>query len=167
MIEELKSRFSYDADTGHFTWLRGSNIGKRAGGISNGYIYLCVNRKMYLAHRVAWLFVHGDWPVQHVDHINRIRTDNRIGNLRQCTPSENQGNCIARRNNPTGYKGVTVHRNKFRAQIRVHSRNMHLGVFETAQEGATAYNAAAIKHFGDFAHLNSTDIIGAGDLHHE
>ncbi len=97
-----------------------------------------------------------DWSV--VDHRNRITIDNRKQNLRRCNRSGNGANSVLLRvNNTSGYKGVSFdrRRGRWKGQIRVDWRNLWLGYFDTKEQAAIAYNAAAIHHFGEFATLNS------------
>jgi hypothetical protein len=91
-----------------------------------------------------------------IDHRNQNELDNRRSNLRQCNLSQNQGNSHMRRNNTSGYRGVSRSRNatKWLAQITVHGINKCLGHFDSKVEAARAYNIAAKKHFGKFATLN-------------
>lgn len=112
-----------------------------------------INRRLYMAHRLAWLYVTGTWPINHVDHINGNRSDNRFANLRAATSRENARNSRMRANNACGYKGVHYKKqlNKFVAQIHVDGRVYHLGVFGTAEEAHAAYCKAAREHFGEFA----------------
>jgi hypothetical protein len=92
----------------------------------------------------------------HVDHINHDRLDNRSQNLRVATPSENQGNRRLNKNSTTGYKGVHFFpdRNKYVATIRHNYKTHCLGYYETPEQAARAYNAAALERFGEFAWLN-------------
>jgi hypothetical protein len=112
-----------------------------------GYRVAVVDGKMYRLHHLVWLYHRGEFASE-LDHINRKRSDNRIENLRSCTHSQNLGNARARVHK---YKGVTFCKatKKWRAQL-----NGHLGRFDTIEEAALAYNAAALEHFGEFAHLN-------------
>lgn len=85
---ELKRKLHYDPDTGIFTWKvfsPGITIGKVAGAISSGYIRIKVHPSLQYAHRLAWLYVYGYFPEHGTDHINGIKTDNRIANLREAT----------------------------------------------------------------------------------
>jgi hypothetical protein len=104
-----------------------------------------------LLHR--WLM--GE-PVGQVDHENGFGLDNRRSNLRVATPKQNQGNARIRKDNTSGYKGVGWYKagQQWRAYITVDKRLVHLGYFIDLTDAARAYDAAALEHFGEFAHLN-------------
>lgn len=147
----LKSLLNYDPDTGVFTWLvqrRGTaKAGTTAGSINGcGYIHIRVNIKMYPAHRLAWLYVYGVWPSKGLDHINRVRTDNRIANLREATDGENKQNCSLHRNNSSGIKGVGRNQGKWRARISVDDRQIYLGRYTTIEDAIAARKAAEVKY---------------------
>jgi hypothetical protein len=128
--------------------IKGSPVFTEVGTMKpKGYMVAVVDGKMYRVHHLIWMYHHGQF-VPELDHINRQRNDNRIENLRPCTHSQNLGNARARVHK---YKGVTFCRatQKWRAQL-----NGHLGRFDTIEEAALAYNAAAVEHFGEFANLN-------------
>jgi hypothetical protein len=112
-----------------------------------------IGRKNYSAHRLAWLYVYGEWPSDQIDHINRNRSDNRIANLRIATPTQNQANRSVCKRNTTGFKGVTVdpRTGRFRAKIRVNGKRTHIGVFDSAEEAGAAYVAASRRVYGDFS----------------
>lgn len=163
-FERLSDVLRYDSDTGEFFWLiqRGNRFppGTKAGTLQrSGYVVIGYERKYYKAHRLAWLFTHGQWPSRDLDHINRNADDNRIANLRECTASENQANRSDNRNNSTGYRGVTFHKRlgKFQAAIRVGRKLVHLGTFDSASRASAAYEAAAAHHFGEFGTAMLTD----------
>lgn len=144
--ERLREALHYDHETGVFTWRsRTSNrvkIGDIAGAIDlNGYRLIGVDGRLYKAHRLAWLYVYGRWPVKQIDHINGVRDDNRFANLREATSGENHQNITRRSDNTSGFIGVTWHRQnmKWMAQIRVDGRYHYLGCFNTSEEANAAY----------------------------
>ena len=144
--DELKQLFDYNPDTGVLTWKlrrRGRNgrPGTVAGSLhSSGYIYVKAFEKSYKAHRLIWCYVYGDWPTMQIDHINRVKTDNRLSNLRLATPSENSRNRGVTLNlNP----GITwdASRSKWRVQIRVGGRNKSIGRFDSLEAAKAALAA--------------------------
>lgn len=106
-----------------------------------------------LAHRVAWAIYHGLWPDDQVDHINGIKTDNRISNLRSATHSENMRNSKTDAKNQNGLKGVSFDksRGQWMARIMVDRKQINLGRFTNAQDAHLAYCEAAVKYHGEFA----------------
>lgn len=170
--ERLREIVTYDPETGTFRWrdtfAAGLHCGRtrpRAGpgdvvrqGVvpSLGYGYIMIDGKAYLAHRLAWLYVHGTFPKKgmHVDHINRDKLDNRIANLRVATYAQNMRNAKKRSDNSSGYKGVRNQNQKFTATIWKDGSPIHIGVFETKEQAARAYDDAAKVHHGEFASLN-------------
>lgn len=100
--EELRRLFSYDAQTGLF-----ERNGQTVGILnSNGYVQVRIHGKLYMAHRLAWLYVHNRWPENQIDHINRRKTDNRLINLREVTQSQNAQNAGAHKDNAAGTRGI-------------------------------------------------------------
>lgn len=153
-LEALKRMLRYDPETGLFIWLHGQMEGRRAGAISKaGYIRIKISGRNYLAHRLAWLCVHGRWPDGGIDHRDGDGQNNRIANLRTATPEQNSFNKGGYRNNRVGLKGVGYHAGtgKWRARIRHRGRLVSLGLFATAGEAHEAYVAAARNLFGEFA----------------
>jgi len=151
--EHLKSRLSYNPETGVFTWLVGQRAGKIAGCFNNhGYSITQINGKLYSAHRLAWLYVHGKFPSTDLDHKNCVKTDNRICNLRECSKSENATNVGIRRTNKSGFKGVSwdKDRKKWRAKICIDGKKKYLGHFITPELASAAYEAKARELHGDF-----------------
>ena len=117
----------------------------------NGYVYVKIQKKIYGVHQVVWLLCTGNWPSAPVDHIDRVRVNNKFENLRLCTPSQNQMN----RAGSNEIKGVTRHTSgRFQAQIQSKGKNHYLGLFKTEKEAGLAYDAAAKRMFGEFAYLN-------------
>ena len=165
--EKLREFLEYDPNTGVFRW-RFPRVGVRrdrnsiAGTVSkkDGYRIIQINGNLGKAHRLAWLYVHGRWPANQIDHINGIRDDNRITNLREATNAENARNAKRLRSNKSGYKGVYWHKSNRRwiAQVNIDGRCSHLGSFGTAEAAHAAYCDAATKHYGEFARLDTQPI---------
>lgn len=137
---ELADRLDYNPETGVFLWKNGPRKGREAGWVRrDGYLEIHLD-KSYLAHRLAWLFVHGSFPPDQIDHINGVKTDNRIANLRAASHRENQQNKRrANATNSTGVLGANRYGKKFHAQISVNNRNLHIGYFDTPEEAHEAY----------------------------
>lgn len=155
--ERLRTLLRYDALTGAFTWAQDRTNRCKAGqpaGWSDkgGYLHIRVDGKLYLAHRLAWLYVYGKWPTSILDHRNRFPSDNRISNLRLATHSQNHGNTPPRADNTSGVKGVSwcKRRSKWQAGIRRNGKRVGLGYFTNIEDAAKAYRAASIEIYGDF-----------------
>lgn len=150
--ELLKERLTYDPDSGVFRALvkrKQINVGDKVGcSTSKGYWRIKVNDREYSAHLLAWLYVHGRWPVRQIDHINRNRTDNRLANLREASPAENGQNRRLGTNSTSGHIGVTFAKDagKWQASIGVNGRLRYLGQFTTVQQAADAYAEAKAQH---------------------
>lgn len=156
--DRLRELFVYDADTGEFTRrvnvYRSAKAGQKSGYKGKrGYVFLRITYRLYTAHRLAWLYVRGEWPPRDLDHINGNPSDNRIANLRLATMSQNIANARLSTKNRSGAKGVTWARNeqKWKAQITVHGKCHHLGYFTNKGDAAEAYARAAADAFGAFA----------------
>lgn len=148
----LKELVSYDESTGLFT----SNVqrsqlkkGDVAGTLKKrGYLALQVDGNLYYAHRLAWLYVHGEFPNGILDHINRIPTDNRIANLRVASHLHNQQNQErARKDSKSGLRGASRHADgKWQARIKIGNKYQHLGLFTTAELAHSAYLEAKMAN---------------------
>jgi hypothetical protein len=147
----LKELLHYDPATGVFR--NACQRGQRGapGAItgcvnSRGYMQITLTGKCYRAHRLAWLYEYGVFPVADTDHIDQDKTNNRIVNLRAATRSENKQNVGLQRNNTSGYKGVVwaKHVSKWRAEIKLNRKLWHLGYFTDVVDATAAYAAAAI-----------------------
>lgn len=153
-LERLRSVLDYDPETGILRWGSGVNkfvkwkIGSLAGTDSNGYLSIVIDYRMYMAHRLAWFYVHGVWPDQ-IDHRDMNRRNNAIANLRLATFSQNNANRCVRGDCSSGYKGVRFHKPSKRWQARLAQR--HLGLFSSPKEAHSAYIAAAIEKYGQYA----------------
>ena len=118
----------------------------------SGYIGVLIGGKRYLAHRIAWALTYKTWPEQQVDHINGIKTDNRIGNLRLATNAQNGKNYGVNKSNTSGIKGVSwcKQTQKWRAMIKVDGRSVCKGRYADKQDALTARHAAEVEHFGEW-----------------
>lgn len=143
-----KSIFIYRPD-GTLVWKVKTNKHNRPGdtvGSLSHYGYICAGYKYntYRVHRIIWLLHYGKFPKGSIDHINGNKTDNRIENLRECTHRENLSNKkIHREGKQVGY---TKDGNKYKAQITINGRKIHLGLFKTEKEAVEKYQDALGMH---------------------
>src|ERR1700676_5553287 len=154
--ERVRELFDYHED-GHLIWKSSiSNVkqGDIAGSRNHrGYVRIRIDDKYYYAHRLIFLYHKGYMP-RMIDHDNKVKSDNKIGNLRDCTRSQNHANMYKSTRNKSGYKGVTRNNNKINpwcAFIRKDGKTIYIGVFPTAEEAHDAYIAKAKELFGEFA----------------
>jgi HNH endonuclease/AP2 domain len=153
--DRLKYWLYYNEIAGEFNWLVSPRNGIKdydvAGTFQNGYIRIRVDGKKYLAHRLAFLYMTGEWPKDQVDHINGIRDDNRWCNLRNCTNSENKMNTRLQANNKSGYKGVHWDniQKKWRASCRVNTKLVNIGRFDNIEDAYKSYQEFAKKSVWD------------------
>ena len=173
-ISLLRKIIAHDAPSGKMTWLPRSpdmftqkgqltprslsaSFNTRFAGtpaldcLDKGNGYLCGNifGKRHQAHRVLWALEHGEWPEVDIDHINGIRHDNRIVNLRSVTKGVNMQNTKMSSKNTSGFNGVywAKDRNKWRAEISVNNRNIKIGSFDTLDEAINARMQANLVHW--------------------
>lgn len=149
----LRQLFDYESETGFLyrklnslTSARGWTLpGTRAflNETSKGYYRGGLLGRNVMAHRVVWKWHHGTEP-EEIDHINGIKTDNRIENLRPASRQENNRNSAIRKNNTSGVQGVCWHKTKKRwiAAIRANGRSVEIGSFRTLSEAAEARKSA-------------------------
>jgi hypothetical protein len=154
---DLQSIVNYDPLTGVFTNKIDRNPRAPKGAIAGytntiGYTVIQINGRKLHAHRLVWLYMTGEWPLHEIDHINRVRSDNRFENLRQATSAENKHNATDRISNTSGCRGVTWHkaRQKWQAQISVMGKYLYLGTFESVEDAVAARKDAVVK-FHKFA----------------
>lgn len=154
--EQLKSILNYDEVTGIFTWKVARPkrpIGSVAGTLHNaGYIHVRANNKKYLAHRLAWLYIHGYMP-EMIDHINENRSDNRLINLREANRSQNSCNRGKTKHNTSGFKGVSWHKkNKsWQASITIDHKQIALGSYQDFDKACEAVINGRKEYHGEFA----------------
>ena len=145
---QLKELLNYNPDTGIFIWLqdgrgRYKRVGAIAGTINDrGYLQIGINCRRYRAHRLAWFYVHGYWPPNEIDHIDRDKLNNKLSNLRLATHAENCQNFPLRRDNKYGVSGITYHGNRrkkrWQAKIKINGVLKYMGYFSTLEEAINA-----------------------------
>ena len=164
-LERLKSLLSYDAETGVWTWIARSAkfSNKRPGDVAGcpdprGYRRIRIDGKYYKAHRLAWFYVHGEWPPEMIDHRNRKPGEDAFENLRPASRSQNQTN--RRGHTASKLKGVYRRVNSDRVKFEVYLSNprTYVGTFGSPFEAAFNYDRAAKSHYGDFAVLNFPEV---------
>lgn len=160
-INNIKEKLSYNPETGIFVWKKrrmGPKTNSLPGSIAGyqhdnrGYIRIKLWGKSYYCHRLAWLYMTGEWPEKHIDHADGNTLNNKWSNLRAADKSQNGANkrLLANR---TGLKGVTfdARRGLWRSRIHVRWKEIHLGRYDCPAAAHFAYLVAADKHFGEFA----------------
>lgn len=149
LLNTLKSNLRYDEESGDFLWIvkRGrAKAGSIAGRVNpNGYRYIGVNGKEYLAARLVWLWHHGSFPPNCIDHINGVKLDNRIQNLRPATVAQNAENLRKGKSNHLLGAHPQVNCSTWYSKIVVKGKRVHLGAFATEIEAHTAYVEAKRK----------------------
>ena len=155
--ELLFTLFNYDPETGLFIRRvhRGrGHIGHNAGTIVDGYIRIIINEERCLAHRLAWMYVYGEWPPGEIDHINRVRSDNRIANLRVCNRLQNCNNKNLNSNNKSGASGVYFEREsgKWCSQVRHQGKQIRIGRYDSKDDAIKARRDFAIQNFDTAFH---------------
>jgi hypothetical protein len=146
---QLREILEYQPETGLFFWKKkrnGISVGQLAGGKDrDGYIRIRIDNVKYAAHRLAWMYIHNDFPKNFIDHINGIKSDNRICNIRDVTRSENMQNLFK----PQGrniYIGVYKNQNAntWYSKIEINGKQIRLGIFKTPEEANIAYKKAKL-----------------------
>lgn len=136
---DIKNYIKYLPETGQLIWIKKPNnsivlytfIGTTR---KDGYISICFKKRKYFAHRVAWYLYYGEWPKGQIDHINGIRNDNKISNLRDVTQSQNQLNQKRHREKTVRYYYFIKKSNKYRVQKYINGKLKHYGIFDTEKE---------------------------------
>jgi len=157
-VDRLKELLHYEPTTGLFTVIRrrrnqlqiGDTVGHK---VQRGYVSIHIDGRGYLAHRLAWLYMTGKWPIAEIDHANCDTSDNRIANLREASRSQNVRNSRLRCNNHSGYKGVRLHKKTglWQARITLKGHDQSLGYFRRPEDAHEAYCKAAVITCGEFA----------------
>lgn len=149
----LKEYFDYDEKHGNLIWKKQQQrgikieIGSIAGWINErGYRYISFRGKDYKAHRLVWMYNYGQFPNEGIDHVNHVKDDNRIDNLRDVSQRENCMNKSIYLNNKSGHAGVSFRYKKWRARINVNKKEISLGVFNKKEDAVKARKEAEIKY---------------------
>lgn len=152
-FERANELLSYSAETGVFSWKvqhgRKCKQGALAGGLNKkGYLMISIDGVQHMAHRLAWLISKGQMPNNEIDHRNRCKSDNRIDNLRDVGHSANmQNQTQAPMNSTSGLLGVSRRGARWRSQIKVCGKKIHIGTFDTAEAAHAAYlSAKSVMH---------------------
>lgn len=151
--EELRRVLDYDPETGVFRWkvrlAQKLQVGDIAGAIhTNGYRKISIKTRRYLAARLAFLYMTGDWPEHYMDHRDGDRGNDRWSNLREATRSQNNAN---RRRTKPGLKGAYRWKDRWFSSIEVNGKAIYLGSFPSEADAHAAYVEAAKTHFGEYA----------------
>ena len=151
--DDVKDKLNYDQDTGLFTWKvkpnSTKNIGDVAGTLNKNYIEICLNGKKYGAHRLAWLYMYGQFPESCIDHINNNPSDNRLCNLREATHKQNSWNSKLPVTNTTGIKNVSWHKRDKKWRVCILGKQ--LGLFTDFFEACCKAFSARNSLHGEFA----------------
>lgn len=160
-VQRLKERVTYDPVSGVFVWndtfsgtcRKGWPAGREGTGKAAGYWRITIDAREYKAHRLAWLYMTGDWPEKQIDHINGDPSDNRWSNLRLATQSQNKANGRKYKSNKSGFKGISWNCSfkKWNAAIQVDGKQKHLGRYKNIADALNAYKEASERYFGEFS----------------
>ena len=141
--EHIRQAIDYNQLTGVLTRKTGPKAGLPTGTLSkDGYLIVRILGTNVYAHRIAWLHLHGRWPVQFIDHIDGNKTNNCISNLRECSTSQNAQNKKRHSNNTTGFIGVCKTKTGFLAQLTVKGKKRFVAYCSTAEEAFEKYTEA-------------------------
>lgn len=157
----IRDFLDYNHESGIFIWKKSPNNGVSVGDLTGspnagGWLRIRFRRRSYYAHRLAWWWMTGEWPLSEIDHRDTDRANNKFKNLRPADRAGNLANSRLSKANTSGFKGVTFDKSRklWNARIVVHGRTLYLGRFDDRNAAAHAYDCAAISHFGEFARLN-------------
>lgn len=156
-LDELKDRYSYDPDSGVISRLKRYGrsravIGPITSTSREGYVIVNHGQEKFKAHRLAFLFMLGRMPDGDIDHIDGVRSNNKWSNLRAASRSENMKNIGGRKNNASGFRGVSFYARdgRWKAQAQIDGKKYFLGHFDTPQEASEAYETFAKLTHGRF-----------------
>lgn len=151
--DRLREVLDYDPNTGIFVWkmrvAKCTKIGAVAGCIEKriGYVTIGIDKNIYRAHKLAWFYMTGKWPIKFIDHINGVKSDNRFKNLREVFEDGNSQNVRKpNKRNKSGFLGVIRFQNKWRANITINKKTRRIGDYDTPEEAHQAYLDAKRKY---------------------
>lgn len=155
--EHLKWLLTYDSETGIWLWNHPPGYKLRQGDMAgtlraDGYRRIAIEHRRYYSAQLAFLYMTGEWPKEQVDHINRVRDDDRWVNLREASWGQNMANQGIQRNNTSGYRGVSWSFNQAKWDARFGGKR--IGLFEDIEEAAQAYDTYARQKHGEYAFTN-------------
>lgn len=152
--EEVRGLLDLNYETGELRWTAAASLGRLTGRVAgcvsnNGYRHIKIGKRMYLAHRLIWLIVHGEWPDGQIDHIDGDRLNNAVDNLRVATAAQNLQNIsVTGRKTVSGLAGAcfrpggTRRRDRWESRIRVNGVLRYLGSFTSPEDAHAAYLSA-------------------------
>ncbi len=173
--DKLRELVSYDPKTGEFRWKarapdafvpskrrtakhicenwNSKHAGKIAGYLSDAYHSIRIKNRLVGAHRLAWLYMTGEWPEAEVDHRDLNKSNNSWENLRSAQHIENSRNGPMKSSNKSGFKGVHLHKQsgRYRARIQHEGKSISLGLYPTPEDAHAAYVVGADRFHGEFA----------------
>ena len=146
-IRRIREFLDYDPETGIFRWKKltkrsnNTGVGMEAGSLTQaGYRTISVEMVKYLSHRLAWAYVYGEWPDGFIDHINRVKSDNRITNLRVVDSTGSAQNRDSNKRNKTGFAGVKKEGEKYLAVISFgKAKQKVVGRFSSPEDAHKCY----------------------------
>jgi hypothetical protein len=149
--ERLRELIHYDPETGVFTRIKNGRVTGTPNDL--GYLRISVDDRLYRAHRLAWLWMTGEWPKAQIDHINRKPDDNRWINLREATQAENAWNVSKRKDNTSGHKGVYWFKKAklWLVQVKANRKLHYIGYYRDLSAAVAARDKAIADLHGDFA----------------
>jgi len=155
-IQKLKTIIKYNETTGEFWWLepkRGRKLDVPAGSVNHkGYRTISIDGKNYLAHRLAYFYMMGEWPSEYIDHIDGDPHNNKWENLRPVSAQQNAWNKKRKYNSYTGIKGVKKNEwnDTWEVQIWLNDTNHQEGPFYSYQAACKRYDELALKQRGEY-----------------
>ena len=143
-LHELQKFYSYDPETGHICRhakpkFSRAKLGVVDGKSQEGYIIVCHGNEKFKAHRMAFLFINGQWPITEIDHVDGVRHNNKWKNLRLATRMQNRQNSRTPKNNTSGHRGVSRYRQFWKVQAQINGKKHFIGHFLDLSEAVAAH----------------------------